>query len=249
MITFAQEMRTDLKAVLDGIERMEPFALVRYGDGEASMLRLPPPEREYQKRVEGEYESWDVKALVPRFRAALLAALETDLEGYCIGVNCRRCDWLGREFCVERMKIPLCRQTFAELFGWINYDAAFAGFSSIYRNGSALVTCGPEADHEVPPNIAVNPGWHEDQIVSSLLEERRPILVAAGPGANTIVHRYWDRQAPERRVPIVDIGALLDTVIHDGEISRAYQREDHWGRTGGPMGPGEHQVCRWPGKD
>jgi hypothetical protein len=245
MPSFPHDMRSDLETVIKAIEKTEPFALVRFGDGEGSMLRLPPADKERQKYVKGQYETWDVREITPKFRSDLLKSLEEDIEGYCIGINCTRCDLLGHHYCLEHMKIAEDQMTFAEIFGWANYDRAAEAFLSIRNNGSCLVTCGPEADHEVPHDICVRSDWDEDEVVAKLLKENRPILVAAGPGACTIIHKYWKRQEPAKRVPIVDIGAVLDPVIHDGEISRCYQIDGHWGRTGAPMGPGEHQICRW----
>jgi hypothetical protein len=178
-----------------------------------------------------------------------MRSLVTNLEGYTIGINCRRCDWVGREYCVDHMRIPLEQQTFAELFGWANYDRAFEGLMDLYKRGATLVSCSEAAHVKVPRDIPVNRDWKEDDAVDELLATKDPILVAAGPGACTIIFRYWERQEPTKRVPILDIGAALDPVIHDGRIARAYQRDKHWGRTGGPMGPGEKNVCRWPGKD
>lgn len=245
MPSFRHDMRDDLETVIKAIEEHEPFALVRFGDGEGSMLRMPSAGQECQKWVKRDYEEWDVKQLAPRFRSDLLKSVEADMDGYCIGINCGRCDLLGRRFCLEHMRISEDQMTFAELFGWVNYDRAHEAFLSIHNNGSCLVTCGPEADYEIPHDICVRRDWTEDKVVGELLNESRPILVAAGPGACTIIHKYWQRQEPTKRVPIVDIGSVLDPVIHDGEISRCYQIDGHWGRTGAPMGPGEHQICRW----
>jgi len=243
MITFEHDFRKDLERVIASIDAGTPFALVRFGDGEGTMLRQA--ENEAPKKVQGVHEAWDTRAIDAGFRKDLEASLVADLPGYCIGISCVRCDTMSNRYYREKIQVPEERWTFAELFGWANYDRAHVEFARILRSGACLVTCGPHADYEIPPNLCVIPGWSDADIIGQLLKEDRPVLVAAGPGACTLIHHYWKAQKPDKRVPIVDIGAVLDPVIHDGEISRCYQQDGHWGRTGGPMGPGEHQICRW----
>lgn len=241
-------MCEDLEIVVNAVEKMIPFSLIRFGDGESFMVRMPCPD-EQQKAIHNPYESWDVQVLSQRFQKELRASLAAEYEDYCIGINCKRCDCRGHKYCVAHMKIPLRQQTFAELFGWSNYNRAFEVLSAWQKNGATLVSCSETADFQIPNDIPVNQKWKEDDVVLGLLKVKNPILVAAGPGACTIIHRYWSVQTPEKRVPILDIGAALDPIIHDGRIARAYQRTQHWGRTGGPMGPGDKNICRWPGKD
>jgi len=116
--------------------------------------------------------------------------------------------------------------TFATLFWHSNY-ARFKKALDHELAGAALVTCG-KGDYKVPAN-GVAKEWDLDALVDELLEEERTILVAAGPCACVIVHEYWKRQDPDKRVSILDVGASLDPKVL-GKRTRHYQEASQDGR-------------------
>jgi hypothetical protein len=68
---------------------------------------------------------------------------------------------------------------------------------------------------------------HADELADEVLQRSRPgdlILVAAGMGANLIVHRLWPRV--HGRATVLDIGSTLDP--YAGVYSRGPFRDEHW---------------------
>jgi hypothetical protein len=88
------------------------------------------------------------------------------------------------------------------------------------RYGNAVVVSSWFGDERfrIPADGVTQP-WDLDGLVAKLLEVDRPILLAAGPCANIIALRYWQRQKPDKRQTILDVGSALD-VLH-GKYSRA----------------------------
>lgn len=207
---FSRNFEADYRAIEAALEAKEPFALSRFGDGEWSLLVGRP-----YKSASG----WVSKGETP-LRGALLESLRCDLGGYCVGYSPPCCHPKCVGFYAENVKVPKLRRTFATVFFHGNFMRAKAYFS---RLDAALVGCTEGADIRVPKD-AVNHTFDVDDVVQQMLEVRdRPILVAAGPSACILVHRYWNwtKREPERRVPCIDIGALLDERSH-GRRTRHY---------------------------
>jgi hypothetical protein len=117
-----------------------------------------------------------------------------------------------------------------------NYPAARGALTKAVRDGAMLVGCR-KSDVLVPANGASKP-FDIDAIVQKMLPSRQPILVAAGPLAPVLIHRYWTKCPPAKRVAVLDVGACLDHIIH-GRVTRDHHNDnsplryhvcsfDHW---------------------
>ena len=220
-MNFTQDFRGDFNQMLHA---PEPFALVRFGDGERMILeKLPGPTA----------DGWTVDC-PDEFRMALWDALECDLPEYYLGLCCECCDADAHRFLVGNVRAPRERLTFSNIFVNANYDEAFSNLYALSKE-SAVVCCHDKAVFRVPAN-AVNEPWDIDGLVDRLCSVKTPILVAAGPAANIIIHRYWKRMyADPGRQTIVDIGSVLDPVLFN-RATRGYHFEDHANRS---------KVCVW----
>lgn len=207
---FTQDHKADFEAVLAAAE---PFAMVRFGDGEAALIDGASHKSADAWSVEGE--SW--------LRDELISTLRTTLPGFALGLPPACC--LSRALRLRASACqPLHLQTLATIFMHGNLPRVYE-IQLRYKN-SVLV------NHEYGeirvPKDGVSKKWDVDGVVEKLLEIRdRPILLAAGPCSNILAYRYWKRQRPEDRVPILDVGSVLD-VLH-GKINRYYhgQMNEH----------------------
>lgn len=203
-----------------------PVALARFHDGEHHVLLGQP----YDAR-----SGWHVYR--PSWlRDRLRDALAADLEDYWVGIS-PPCDY-PRGTAYYRGIVRTKRLTFATLFWHSNYPRVrsfFAGkLAAPGVRSFATVGCSARCDYSVPANGVAKP-WNLDELVTRLLQERRPILVAAGPSACVIVHEYWKRADPSTRQTILDIGAALDPILL-GRNTRDFHK---------PGSPLLSHACRW----
>lgn len=153
-------------------------------------------------------------------RDDLAASLAADLPGFYLGLPGACC--VGdRNSLLPWVKAPVQRQTFATIFLHANLKRA----SELQRRFSDAVVVGSWFGDIRIPADGVSVPWDIDAVVHELLTKTSPILLCAGPCSNIIAHRYWQRQAPELRVSIVDVGSAFD-VLH-GRESRHWHRKMH----------------------
>lgn len=220
---FVQDFTRDFSQFLR--QDLEPFAFVRFHDGEYHAIEGLDHIARSGWRLDGG-PTW--------IQFPLIESLEYVDERYFIGIT-PPCDHPESTHAYRerlRGKTPIGRLTFASIFAQSNYGR----ISQIRERYHNAILVGPtnKCDVQVPIN-GVGQTWDVDALVARLMEvEGRPILVAAGPCANIIIHRYWTRQDPTKRVIILDIGAAYDETIH-GKPTRDYQ-----GRRTGPP-----HKCSW----
>lgn len=223
MLRFTQDFRSDLTAFAEAFQEGPPFALARFGDGEWKLCAGK------MVRNEKKHEVWWSHRHTTEPRRLLLAALRYTAPSYYVGISAG-CHGPASSYLRGQVRVRKSNLTFATLFCHTNYDA-FLELN--LRKGSVLVS-SRGGDFAVPKN-AVNEEWDLDGLITQLAEVDRPILVAAGPAACWIVHRYWATQPPAKRQIIVDVGAAYDPEIH-GENTRDYHDAEHgWRR----------HTCRW----
>lgn len=239
MLNLHRDYKRDYVEVERALREGEPFCLVRFNDGEFALLN-----GQKYKAASG----WKVQATSGRrlktkpdlwIRAPLTASLSANLPGYHIGISPPCCLPAMVLYYRRAVQVPPSRVTFATLFFNANFARAVRFFREL--NG-IMVGCGEGCDYRVPAD-GVNQEWDIDAMVTKLLDEAdRPVLLAAGPSACIIGHRYWER-ALERQTsepgfrpqPIVDVGATLDQVIH-GRRTRTYHDANS---------PLRGHVCVW----
>lgn len=203
---FRQDFQHDFDAIM---EAEEPLALVRFHDGEYALLEKMP-YRAASKWTSPGGQVWLYDSL-------LASLVESDLDRYFIGISPPCCTPGATQYYRQQVRAPKDHLTFATLFTHRNYRR----FGELRARFSDAVTVGcKQADIQVPFN-GVTRAWDIDAVVKQLLEVDRPILIAAGPCANVIIHRYWKLQAKDKRQYILDVGAAMDLEIH-GEKTRHY---------------------------
>lgn len=184
-----------------------PLALARFHDGEYHVLRGLP----YNAR-----SGWHLRD--PSWiRERLRAALQADLPDLWIGIS-PPCDF-PRGTAYYRSLVKTKLRTFATVFHHRNFPPAEAAFRAGPFANACIVAC-KKGDYDVPAN-GVATKWDLDGLVTSLLAEKRPILLAAGPCAGVIVHEYWTRCPEGDRQTILDVGAAIDRRIH-GRGTRSF---------------------------
>ncbi len=210
MPDFRRDYKADYAAFEAAVRAREPFCFVRFNDGELAVLQGKPYKAASGWRLRRKEESW--------LREPLLQALRARLPGYHVGLSPACCLSKAVIFYRREVQVPDPQVTFSTLFFNYNYAQALKFFRQL---DAALVSC-KNGDFKVPSD-GVNREWDIDALVEQLLEVKKPILLAAGPSACVIGHRYWERvlerQTQDRRFrpqSIIDVGATLDTVVHGG---------------------------------
>lgn len=205
---FVQDFRLDFDQFLQ--KELDPFAFVRFHDGEYHVME----GLDYKSR-----SGWSTDGGSTWIQHPLVDALTFRDSGYFLGIS-SPCDHSeAADYYRSRRGHAGADLTFSSIFAHANYHR----FNQIEQRFPDHVTVGPteKCDFKTPSN-GVNNRWDVDSLVNSLLAiENKPIFVAAGPCANVIIHRYWLRQEPSRRVPIFDVGAAIDERIH-GKATRDY---------------------------
>lgn len=237
MPTFSRDYKRDLAEVERAIKEGEAFCLVRFNDGEHALLHGQTYKAASGWRYKGTRKG--KKTQRPLWlQGPLAASLAANLPGYCVGISAPCCLPKLVFYYRRAVQVAADRVTYASLFFNSNYPRALRFFHEL-----DAIKVGPKGcDYQVPAD-GVNRKWDIDALVDKLLEEAdRPILLAAGPSACIIGHRYWERglerqtKDPGFRIQsILDVGAVLDTVIHK-QKTRTYHD------SGSPL---RGHVCRW----
>lgn len=225
---FTRNFEADYRALEQALREQRPLALSRFGDGEWALLRQKPYKSASGWVSKGE--TW--------LRGALLESLQANLDGYCVGYSPPCCHPKCVGFYSENVKVPKLRRTFATVFFHGNFTRAKAFFSKL---DAVMVGCARSCHIKIP-ELAVESPFDIDDVVQQMLDvKQKTILLAAGPAACILVHRYWasTRRHPEDRVPVVDIGGLLDETLH-GKKTRYYQD---------PSTGLHRHYCRWDNWD
>ncbi len=199
---FRWDHQRDFDAVLAATE---PFALIRFGDGEAALLDGRPHA--------AAADEWRVAG--PNWIAAPLGeSLARASDRFCIGLPPQCCLREHVEL-HHRARAGGGHRTFATLF--LHGNLARTG--ELVRRFDPVIV-GRLGEIAVPAD-GVERGCDLDRIVAAMLEVDRPLFVSAGPLANVLIDRYWQRQAPERRQIVLDVGSALDRYV-TGRDSRYY---------------------------
>jgi hypothetical protein len=219
---FVQDFKVDFNQFL--LKELEPFAFVRFHDGEFHVLE----QLDYKAQ-----SGWNTHGNQTWISLPLRESLQYVDPGYYYGIS-SPCDFpRGASYYREELslvKAARARMTFSSIFA----NSNFVNVPLLERRfpDAVLVGCTNKCDIVVPAD-GINKIWDIDGAIAKMREvEGRPIFVAAGPCTNVMIHRYWMTQPPERRVIVLDIGSAFDRKIH-GKATRPYQNH----RTA--------HVCNW----
>jgi 2-polyprenyl-3-methyl-5-hydroxy-6-metoxy-1,4-benzoquinol methylase len=196
----------------------EPFAFVRYGDGERAICMGKPVETG---------DGWSYRGGQSRFADELNASLQVALPDFYYGISDGCCDQPARDWYLQQLRVPLEQVTFANIF--VNWN--YRRFRQLDLRGTVIVA-SQGGDFTVPEDMFTQP-FDIDALVTQLLAVDCPILVAAGPASGIIIQKYWQRA--NRKQTIVDVGSAIDERTK-GIKTRNYQQAGT--RTA-------ELICRW----
>jgi len=193
---FTHDFVKDFDAI---VNEREPFAFVRFHDGEHAILN-GLPYRAASKWTSRGNDVW--------FKDELFEVLKCDVDGFYLGISPPCCTPQAAEY--YRRFAAVEKTTFATIFQAQNYKR----WRALRKRFNNAVLIGSGACDIVVPANGVSQKWEIDAVVSQMLGIDKPFLVAAGPCANIIIYRYWAQQEYSKRQTAIDVGAALDQEIH-----------------------------------
>lgn len=201
------------------------FAFVRFNDGEFRLCVGLSFSARSGWKVKGE--TW--------IKEALNESLKACLDGYYVGISPPCClsqvgFWMRRQ-----VTLPESNVTFGTLLSNTNFTRA----RSWIRSMPDKVVVGPQGGNgvDIPvPRDGVSVKWDMDAVVEKMLAQRgKNIVVAAGPCANILIHRYWSRVQEPDRCTAIDIGSLLDVDVLMNKTRMVHSDND----------PSRGHKCDW----
>ncbi len=230
-----QDFRGDFLEVLRMIGEADSFALSRFADGEASILK---------NVTVGNKDGWLYKKdknLV--FRADLRKSLLCSDPGFVFGLSCSCCDATNHEFLLAQVRAKPENLTFSNIF----VNGNFALFNEVFlktlgESRKPVILCTGskasvgELDRLVPirdfipiPGNCVRHWEKRRDEIRGLLDlkgsswRNAVFLFAAGPLSEILIHDLW--QVNPRNV-YLDIGSTLDPILFNRQ-SRGYHKSGH----------------------
>lgn len=230
---FSHDFKNDLATLMHEAEHGEPFAFVRFCDGEHAIMENRDISTADGWKVGDE---WMAEAMVQAFTA--------DLPRYFRGIACPCCWPEGSAWYRHRARLhPQESLTYSNLFVNGNYDTALPWLRKLARNW-CVVSNAWGSDIRVPADWSQIKNLEEYVSDTSyrMATDRRPKLVAAGPLGKVLIHGAWYRHY---RHTILDIGSALDPDLFadaraDGTIEPRRSRGYH-----DPNHPNRKKICQW----
>lgn len=239
-----QLFKEDHDEALRLIEQSDSFALARFADGEASVLR---------NITVGNKDGWLFKKDKNlAFRRDLRLSLLCTDKNYYYGLSCSCCDETNHKFLLENVKAPQENLTFSNIWVNANYPSFNEKFlPTIKKTGKPVILCsGSKARISelekfvhvtdfipIPGNCVVHWEKYRDH-VRGLLDLKATqyknaiFLIAVGPFSEIVIHQMW--QANPQNI-YLDIGSTLDPFLFRRN-SRCYHTSGHFL---------SKRVCQW----
>lgn len=204
------------------IRQSSGFALARFADGEASVLK---------NLTVGNKDGWLYETdenLI--FRADLRKALLCRDPGYYYGISCTCCDKENHDYLLGMLRTDLDQVTYSNLWVNANYSTfkeLFAETVRASRKEVVLIT-GKKADVRalagtfevkaflpIPGNCVTYWETHREDLRARLdlhasTRNDAVFLVAAGPLSEILIHELWQVNP---RNTYLDIGSTLDPIL------------------------------------
>lgn len=234
MIT--QSFREDLIFFEEKIRKNEPFALLRFGDGEYKIINDEPIDLLAKKEFKYNGES--------QLRIALRDSFECNLPNYYIGIACACCAG-NRLFSsmLDGVKVPGDQLTWANIFVNANFHYLRSNFFNTLRTKKInLIAPGNHENLDFPIlrsfRVGTNAWIEQDYLIEDLMvliEEKSIMneifLFCAGPFSNILCYNLFKRY-PQNIY--IDFGSVLNVELGIG-ANRKYLRGKK----------NIHKVCNW----
>lgn len=173
-----------------------PFALARYADGEAKILK--------GERHSAKSDGWATSGS-NELRERLKASLECTLWGWNVGITAETHHADSHHELLNHVKLEPAFITLAEVFIFCNYVRVQVA------DLSHCLTIGARAEVDTP-RTPDDSRWPKavDDLVSVMAQSGRTILVSAGPWGKVLIHEYWKRCPNNLKRVCLDMGSALD---------------------------------------
>lgn len=215
-----QNFRTDLYEILTLMKGNEPFAFMRFADGEVGVMQ--------GRQVNGS-DKWISPARVTKLGVDLLAAVSRIDPSVYYGISCQCCDQQGKEYLLSLIQNPIDNITFSNIFVNGNYGLFLEQLANI--NKPVYVIANHTATFVnfplpilgfVPvPDDCVN-YWEvcDEEIKQTLADAFREVtnqlfLIAAGPMSEAIIDFLWTINPNNQ---YVDVGSSIAEYVHGRPI-------------------------------
>jgi hypothetical protein len=230
-----QDHRKDFFEALDKIKELDSFAISRYADGEASVLK---------NLTIGNKDGWlykENKNLI--FRADLRKSLICEDENFIYGISSRNADEENYLFLRKFINQNLLYITFSDIWVNANYDLFNKLFFPTldHTKKDVVIITNPKArinnlkqfiniKELIPIKGNCVTYWETKREhlkalfdLKASLTENAIFLIAAGPLSNIIIHEMW---SINHNNIFLDIGSALDPIIFNRQ-SRNYHDPHH----------------------
>jgi hypothetical protein len=230
-----QDHRKDFFEALEKTKNLNSFAISRYADGEASVLK---------NITVGNKDGWLYKKdrnLI--FRADLRKALYSTGENFVYGISSKNVDEENYSFLRKFIRQDLAYITFSDIWVNANYDLFNENFLPTLKqtNKDIILITNPKARVDnlkqyidikdfipIKGNCVTYWERRRDYLkalfdLKASLTENAIFLLAAGPLSNIIIYEMWSTNPNNI---YLDIGSTLDPIIFDRQ-SRGYHDPNH----------------------
>jgi hypothetical protein len=231
---------------LDKIKKDEKFCLIRFADGEGSIIKNDPQWIK-RKRESAAWEHIIGNPVHEEFRKKLTESLQYNDENYYIGIPCKEDHQTRFHYLFEYLKgmtqIPEEQLTFATIFKDANWKRFLSEFMPLVTSKECYLIANEYAKMPAEswlqfreiitvPKENAHLFWEETlQKITNLIETKNInnaiFLFASGPGTNVIAHSLWKTHKTNM---YIDIGSTIDSYLFRHSPckgkSRVYIRKD-----------------------
>jgi len=231
----------DLAILNDLASKKKPFAVVRFGDGEFTIIRDRRIDLRGKCMGEYKYDPNDKKDR--ELRDLLIDSISYKSPNYWVGIVCSCCG--GNNVHNGMLKKVQSVPTWANIFVNSNYTYYKRTFlPTIIKNYKIVLVCNKKASLKRLPfkpvkvfTVGTN-SWREDfDLINELVsfmehKEGHAILVCAGPFSNILVYKVW--LANPNNV-VINAGSTLDPLFFNRR-TRKYHN---------PSSKTANKTCIW----
>ncbi len=236
----SKDFKEELSKFIDKVKAKENFALIRFADGEGSIVDNNP-EWLRRRRRSSRWEHIIGNKEHEDFRSKLTAALTYNSPNFYIGIPCKqahqaRFHYLF-DFLKEKTTCPEEQLTFATVFKDFNWQRFLKEFVPACTERDCYLVANdfskpPKEDwlkfkHTFPVPME-NAHLHVNKNAEEILNYIRTndikdsvFLFCAGPASNVLIHTLW-KECPHNSY--IDIGSTLDNFLFKHSSCRGKSR-------------------------